>query len=330
MPLHTPSGLITLGVKRVSSSHPKYIMKTNHVIWILGLFTAFVAHECRADLNGSDDFNDNSKDPARWGADFTAGVGLLSETNGRLEFTTSGATTSLDMAARPWILNFGSYTQNWETHIDVNVPQLPRPETRFGLIIASGTNSFSANNLRLDFVQTTNKHYITANLAVNGSKISVGTDKPTTSTLVALRIAFDANTQVLSAFYDEDGPTCGYSWTLLGSTNVPVEWNMTSTSVFGVWLFGYSAAALGSTNNVFGDNFYASTGPTPTLGISVAGGKAVLAWSSNAPSCWLEVASTLTPPICWQVVSHAPGIVGTNFTVTNAVSSDEGFYRLSR
>jgi hypothetical protein len=76
-------------------------MKTNHAIWILGVFAAFVAHEGRASLNGSDDFNDNSKDPARWGIDFTAGVGLLTETNGRLEYTTSGASTGFDLAARP-------------------------------------------------------------------------------------------------------------------------------------------------------------------------------------------------------------------------------------
>ena len=95
-------------------------MKSSLSIWIVGVSAALLTNECRAGLNGSDDFNDSSKDPTRWGADFTTGVGLLTETNGRLEYTTSGVPTGFDFVARPWILNSASYTQNWEFQIDVN------------------------------------------------------------------------------------------------------------------------------------------------------------------------------------------------------------------
>jgi hypothetical protein len=304
-------------------------MRTNNAIWIVGVLAAILANECHADLNGRDDFNDNSKDPARWGVDYAPGAGLLTEINGRLEFTTSGAPTTFDVAARPWILNFGSYTQNWEARVDVSVPPLALREVRFGLWIGPGTN-LTGNSFRLDLVQSDNQRYFACNLGANGDKIGVA-DHATTSTSAAVRIVFDASTTVLSAFYDEDGVNCGYTWTFLGSTNVPAAWSMTTTDVFGIWVYGYAeSGSVASTNNVFGDNFAASSGPTPRLGISLAGGKAVLAWSTNTPLCQLEVASTLTPPICWQAVTNAPGIVSTNFTVTNAVSSTKAFYRLSR
>lgn len=285
--------------------------------------------ECHAALNGSDDFNDNSKDPARWGIDFTNGVGLLTETNGRLEYTTSSFSTSDRVALRPWILNFGSYTQNWEIHLDANLPQLGLRESRFGFVVVSGTNVNFSNIFGLVLAETPfGGRFFEVTLGVNG--VEEDTVFPTASTSVGLRIAFDANTKTLSAFYDEDGPNCGYAWTLLNSTNISAAWNMTGTNVFGVWIFGRVEGSVASSDNVFGDNFYASSGLTPSLGISLAGRKAVLAWSTNGASCRLEFTTTLTPPFCWQIVQDAPGIVSTNFTVTNTVSSDKVFYRLSR
>jgi hypothetical protein len=281
------------------------------------------------DLNGSDDFNDDSKDPARWGSDFLPGVGLLTETNGRLEYTTSGVPTSLDLAARPWRLNFGRYTQDWETRIEVNVPQRALPETRLGLLVAPGAD-FN-NNFRVDLVESSAEgRYFACNLDASGDKVSVG-HHATPSTSAALRIAFDADTTVLSAFYDEDGASCGYSWTFLGATNVPAAWNMSATDLFTIWVFGYvKSGSTASADNVFADNFAASTGATPNLGISLAAGKVVLAWSTNTSSCQLEVASTLAPPVCWEAITNVPSIVGSTLSVTNPASSDKGFYRLSR
>ena len=61
-------------------------MKLQYVVCALSAAATILTNECRADLNGSDDFNDNSKDTNRWGADFVvSGAGLLTETNQRLE-----------------------------------------------------------------------------------------------------------------------------------------------------------------------------------------------------------------------------------------------------
>lgn len=314
-------------------------MKANQTVLMTGVLTAILTNACCANFNGSDDFNDDLKDPTPWGLDLTFGAGLLTESKGRLEYTTSGLPTGFDLAARPWILNYGSFTQNWEVHIDVSVPLSPFREMSYFLIVFPGTDPSAvyANRFTLDLDQFQDsgsdslKFHCT--VTANATEAEVAA-KVTASTAAALRIAYDANTRVLSAFYDEDGPNCGYSWTLLGSTNVPPAWNMTEKSVFGLVVGGSSkSAAVVSDNNVYGDNFCASSGAMPNLGIRLVNGatdKLVLSWPTNAPACHVEFADTLTPPICWQVITNTPGIAGAHFTITNPVSSDFGFYRLSR
>jgi hypothetical protein len=306
---------------------------TNQVIWILEFLGAFAANDCRAQFNGSDDFNDNSKDPARWGPDFTTGsVGLLTETNGRLEFTTSGVPASSTLVARPWVLNFGSYNQNWEVHIDANLPHPGFAESVFGLIVASGTNVTSNNRFQMSlFESSTEGQLFLMRFGANGGSFDRAGQIATTSTFAGLRIAFDPSTKVLSAFYDEDGPVNGYSWTLLGSTNISTAWSMTSTSVFGVSVFGrVEGGSVASTDNVFGDNFYALSETTPSLGINLAVGNVVLSWSTNASGYQLQSVSALNSPIGWQDVTNAPAIVTTNYIVTNTVSNATGFYRLRK
>ena len=85
-----------------------------------------------------------------------------------------------------------------------------------------------------------------------------------------------------------------------------------------------------SAANVFVDNFRASSGNNPILSLTRSGSEVVLAWATNGPAIHLESTSTLTPPICWQVVENTAGVVSTNFAVTNAISSGNTFFRLSR
>jgi len=293
-----------------------------------------------ANLNGSEDFRLNSTDTNRWKTPvFTNNAGFLTQTNGRLEYTTRGVPSTLDLAALPWKLNFGSYTQNWEVQADVNVPTNAlnsNQQYQFGLLVYPGTNAGTAftslTNLFLVSLEQfgSNEHFFLLSLETNGSFTEVATH-PTTSTSAAVRIGFDASSKMLSAYYDEDGPVCGYAWTPLGATNVPASWKMTDSRVFGVLVYGLSKSlAVVSSNGVFGDNFLTSSGTMPSLGISLAGGQAVISWPTNAPASYLESASTLTPPICWQVATNTPGVASSNFTVTNAVSSGKTFYRLGR
>jgi hypothetical protein len=202
----------------------------------------------------------------------------------------------------------------------------------FGLFVFPGTNLSMdlTNRFYANLSQSGQEHRFHCKIVTNRIETEAGI-RVTTATFAALRIAFDAETKVLSAYYDEDGPACGYSWTLLGSASVHTTWNMTSTNLFGVAVYGHSNyTCVASTNQVFGENFCASSGLTPRLGISRADGKAVLAWTTNSPLCQLKFTITLAPPVCWQVLQDAPSIVGTSFTVTNVVSSDTRFYKLGR
>ena len=149
------------------------------------------------------------------GDDLVAG-GLLTEANGRLEYTTSGVPTGNDVAVRPWILNFGSYTQNWEIQIDVSVPRSPYQGISLPLAVFPGTdlNTVFANRFGLElnqFQDFGDQLKFQGTVSANSAETVVGR-VVTTSTSAALRIAFDANAKVLSAYYDEDGPVCGYSW----------------------------------------------------------------------------------------------------------------------
>ena len=311
-------------------------MKTNRAIWIVGVLVVILTNQCRANLNGSDDFNGAAKDTTKWATDLANGVGRLTQTNGHLQFTTTGVPTQTDFAARPWMLNYGSYTQDWEFRIDVNEPIFVLTNGQFvGLTIAilPGTDPsmLFTNAFSIQLRQNSSEHSFKGQITANQSQSSPWENKITTSTSAAMRIAFDANTQVLSCFYDEDGSACGYSWTLLGSTNVPAGWNMTSNSVFGILVVGIgNNLSVDYTNNVFADNFRASSGNNPNLRINRTGSEVALSWATNGPTIRLESTSTLSPPICWQVVTNTPGIAGTNFTVTNVISNVNKFYRLSR
>ena len=317
-----------------SASQQNKQMKAYRTIWITTVLVATLTAESRGDFNGTDDFTDNSKDPELWGTDLVAG-GLLTEANGRLEYTTSGIPSGNDLAVRPWILNFGSYTQNWEIQIDVSVPRSPYKGISLPLAVFPGTdlNAVFANRFSLElnqFQDYGDKLKFQATVSANSAQTVVGR-VDTISTSAALRIAFEANTKVLSAYYDEDGPVCGYSWRLLGSTNVPAGWNMTSASVFGVIVVGGSqGSSVVSTDNVFVDNFRASSGNNPNLSLTRIGNEVVLAWATNGPAVHLESCSSLASPICWQVVANTAGVASTNFTVTNTISSASTFFRLSR
>jgi len=310
-------------------------MKTNTALWTLSVTAVIFASNCSAALNGSDDFNDNSKDPSKWGTDFVLGtVGRLTETNARLEFTTSGIPDHSTLVARPWILNFGTSTQNWEVHYDVSVPQLGFPEALCGLGISLSTNLDPGNIFSIDLFTSTNgggERVFKIKFAANGSEQWTLAESSTASTYAGLRIAFDASTKVLSAYYDENGPTSGYSWTLLGSTNISTAWSISPATEFGVLVAARveeSSRLVTSADNLFGDNFYATSETPPSLRIISSSGEALLIWPTNAPGYHLESVTNLTSPIEWQDITNTPGIVGTDFAVTNSTSNAKAFYRL--
>src|SRR5208337_3387393 len=183
-------------------------MKRNHAIRIVSVLLAILANECQANFDGCDNFTGNSIDPTRWVMTVISGVGLLTETNQRLEYATSGTPTARDSAALTWIPNSGSYTQNWELKVDMNIGALSftNSSQSVALQLQVFPGSDMSNHLfAVDFQHNTNGGLFECKVRDNHAT-TLSVTKNTTSTNVAMRITFDASTQLLSAFYDEDGP----------------------------------------------------------------------------------------------------------------------------
>jgi hypothetical protein len=230
---------------------------------------AILTHTTSYGINfsGSDDFNDNSKDLAKWGTDVVAGSGTLTETNQVLQYTASGSSGS-EGSGRPWIANTGSFTSNWAVQIDVNMPTLALTAGQryeFGLQVSNGDDSTDTFTLKLRVDATSGREFH-SQLRVNGVAQTAVTST-TVSTSATVRIQYDAATTTLTAQFDANGAVGGYNFTNLDSRNITTAgWNMIASSVFDAAVLGTSQGnlAISSANNVFGDNFLAVPEPSTT------------------------------------------------------------------
>ena len=69
--------------------------------------------------------------------------------------------------------------------------------------------------------------------------------------------------------------------------------------------------------------------PAPSLRISRAEPNIIVAWPTNADTFVLEVAGQI-PSTNWSVNPSAPGIVNSEFVVTNAAAASNLFFRLKQ
>jgi hypothetical protein len=217
---------------------------------------------------GTDDFNDNSKDPARWGPDyyFAPVHAQLTETNSRLEYTSVG--TDGQQASRPWIQSYPSYQRDWEVQVDVGLgnislpPNRPEVEFGFGVVHTNQAAGLDYLGIVLGSYRGTDGQVhraFTTYFATNSVQISAITDRATASQQASLLIRFDAASKTLSTYCDEDGAANGYQWTVLGSVRIDASqsnWQMNSNSQFQLYVSGSSAGmAVNSADQVFVDNF---------------------------------------------------------------------------
>jgi len=205
-----------------------------------------------------DDFDDNSKDGTKWGADrYAGGSGsFLNETNGHLEFTGGGGVT----VVRPWIYSYGSYTQNWEISADIHVGNIALAQDDSDIemtlgVAPKGEEDLTSNifAIALDLYRDAGSSYREYLLyeAADGSQW-YERYSDTTDEQGNLRITFDASTKVLTAYYN--GNT-------LGSMDIDQSgssWGMTSTSMFQVALSGYALGLDYTGSDVYADNFSVS------------------------------------------------------------------------
>jgi hypothetical protein len=102
------------------------LRKAVPLMWLLIGLTLTVFSSSQVFAQGkSDDFSDNSKDPAKWGTDIVKGRGKLNETNGRLEYTCGGG-SGVSSPDRPWKLTRFPYNAPWEITINATNTTSPR------------------------------------------------------------------------------------------------------------------------------------------------------------------------------------------------------------
>ena len=69
--------------------------------------------------------------------------------------------------------------------------------------------------------------------------------------------------------------------------------------------------------------------PAPSLRIARAEPNVIVAWPTNADGFILEAAATI-PGTNWSANSSTPGIVNSEFTVTNSATASNLFFRLKQ
>ncbi|MGZ4857381.1 MAG: IPT/TIG domain-containing protein [Methanobacteriaceae archaeon] len=239
----------------------------------------------RAFAAGGDDFNDNSIDNTKWGADITDGWGkcALTEVNGRLEYSCRSV-SDFNEVDRPWILTELPYGSDWEIQIDVtNNTQLSGEDlyASFGIGVMkpySHTDYIHAELYSDGYLSGSKGFYadiesISAGQSVDTSNLGVTTG--------AIRLAFNSTTKVIGVYYDID-PGDGYQWNLYGSFDIngsgngadfSVNWGLADTDKLWSFVYGYSLSTKIISGELYGDNFQETGGvPTPLPKLSVVEG----------------------------------------------------------
>lgn len=115
--------------------------------------------------------------------------------------------------------------------------------------------------------------------------------------------------------------------TLINSGLNMTGWQLTSVrgiSADGKKVVGYGINPSGNT-----EAWIADISPT-VLAIRVVDGNVVLSWPTNATGFTLQSATDLALPVQWVDATNSPAVVGTEFSVTNAMTVGSQFFRLKR
>ena len=228
------------------------------------VYVLFLTVSSYAAISGSDTFN--FYDSSKW-----AVIGDSSKVqvaNGKAELAPSDG----DSVGYAWILNSAGYNDTWSASIDVFLPSSgldldemagiglyavwPTPDPLDSeplnyVSIEAETEGFG-NNLSAG-------EYI--GLKKTGSTFIDLDDTGTSSFFVSLKVAWDAQAQIFSLFYDDNGGQ--NSWTLLATTGIS-DWGMTSDDDFAIGITGWASdVSLEFTDGLAFDNFNAVTVPEP-------------------------------------------------------------------
>ncbi|MBN2703646.1 MAG: hypothetical protein JXR23_05475 [Pontiellaceae bacterium] len=234
--------------------------------WVpVNVYGAYVDDSTIEPVGVGDTFDDNSKDPEKWGDDFYFGTNtaaVLNEANGRLELTKPAGLDS-EGVIRPWIQTVGSYTQNWEVAVDVHLGNITLPEgddswINMNLAVSrfNDTNLIHAVPISLDLYRdgaSLSRGYEMSPM-YNGMEVKSGPGYGYLSTgdqTGTIRLHFDADGKVISGYCNE---------TLLAQVDIDdptSNWGMSDGDFFGFALVGSTGSeSLGiASGEAYADNF---------------------------------------------------------------------------
>lgn len=229
-------------------------------------------HAINADqLNGLDDFDDNFRDVAKWGAtDSGLFNGVLTESNGRVEYSVSQSPSFVDFSVRTWRLNGGSYTNDWLTEVEINLPDLALFTERQGVqltlgILVAGNPGHNAgvNVVHVREGGLTRRRFEgvvqRSGLAIPGTTAR----QDRTATLARVRLRFAAAEKVL--ILEHENEAVAGQWVAITSYDLDspeIDWQLNDSSTFDVSLAGTSFSyRVVSADGAWFDDFVAASRP---------------------------------------------------------------------
>jgi uncharacterized delta-60 repeat protein len=258
-------------------------------------------------LSGTDNFNDNSKDPTTWAAiDVTTGGASLVEANGRLEYRVTTPDVSYDEASRPWALNIARNTDAFDVILDVfnNVNPAGAANASVGVSVTSLENT--EDSIYMELGRSGPGGDGSGFLAGLSSNVYGGDEVPPFTTPTnhpavttgSVRLSYNPTTKVFTAYYDATGSGDGFQWQSYGTFGVGdapgngatrnSPWQLSGNKGFIVSISGFSEALVVGSGSVYADNFSVITtgGAAPTVTSSTA---------SNVSSITATLNGTVNP-----------------------------------
>ena len=253
----------------------------------VAVFMSLISGGWAASFDGADDFADESRNISLWGADMTAGIGGLLETNGHLHYrTTAGNPMIGDYSGRPW-LQIIRATNDWEVRIKANVPDITMGNAQhyaFGLFVTKNGNTADQQVIMLsnESADNTPGRSFYAISFTNSTPHYEG-EITTTARSGLVRLRWDAGTFQLASQFSTDG---GSSWSDCGPP-VGQPWGVTSNDWFSVGPAGYSEnMSLSVGDNLYGDDFQ-TVGQRPE--ITAIGSNGTLTFSDALTNAYYTI-----------------------------------------
>ncbi|MGV3659986.1 MAG: choice-of-anchor D domain-containing protein [Prosthecobacter sp.] len=217
--------------------------------------------------SGSDDFNDNVRDPAKWAAaDSVHGGAQLVETGSRLEYRAGTPDAGHDDALRHWLGIIPDNDQAFEVILDVH-NGVTGDNASIGLSITSIQDPRDNLSMELYRVGPDGSGFLSVlrSNVYDGNEVLPRT-LPSGHVVTAgsLRVTYDAQTKVFTTYHDTTGSADGHQWQLHSSFGVGVSgggatrnspWLLGNNAGFTVSISGFSEGLVIPAGQVYADNF---------------------------------------------------------------------------